>query len=106
METKNDSIWNLLLKICKNISKESTDSLNVLCTALGLLREFMNVGEDVEVSGLPPRTQLMTPQELAITVQWGKPENEEKPHPIIQLESMIKVSYFFNQLYFFFILRG
>lgn len=79
------------MKISGNISKENTDSLNALCTTLALLRELVNVGEDMEVSGLSPRTMVMTPQELATAVRWDFTE-EEKPHPIKQLESLLKVS--------------
>lgn len=90
IDMKNEAIWSLLIKICNGISRENNECLTVLCSALELFRELVTLGEEVEVTGLSPRTISMTVPELAAILKWGWTENE-KPHPILHLESLLKV---------------
>lgn len=82
LEKKTDALYNLFNKFCVGFMKDSSDCLSTLSTSLDLLQELISSEEEEQI-GLPPRTHLMSVQELACVLNWNKqvpsePEEESK----------------------------
>lgn len=78
MEKKPDALFNLFVKFCTGFSKDSSDCLSTLSTSLEFLRVCISLDEEESELGLPPRTLVMSVQELALVLGWKKTESEDE----------------------------
>lgn len=91
LEKKTDTLWNLLAKLCSVWSKERSECLSVLSATLELIRACMQPEEADESLGLPARSLVITPQELALILGWDKSSEEDK-HPLYCIDTLLQES--------------